>query len=91
MRSTFVAGLGTRERVATIGECDLAARFRDAGSRLQGAVTATHDQDALSAVLLRVDQPVDDFGQVLACHVELAWRAAPADRQQYFRCPVFRE
>ena len=46
------------------------------------AVSSAHDQHAPAAVLLGIDEPVDDFRLLLARHAELARRAAPADREQ---------
>ena len=59
--------------------------FGDAGRRLQRAVAAADHEDMLSAVLLGIDEAVDDLGLLLAGNIELARRAAPADGKQHRR------
>ncbi len=81
-----IAGLGTGEGIAAIGQCDLpAAVLGDARRGLERAIAAADDEHVLSSVLLRIDQPVDHFRQVLPRHVEPPRRAAPPDRQQHAR------
>src|SRR5215472_12001958 len=78
-----VLHLGAREALAAMRQRDGRSRLvRDGVGRLERAVAATDHEHMLPAVLLGIDQTIDDLAELLARHVELARRPAPADREQ---------
>src|SRR5215472_2944628 len=79
-----VLHLGARETLAAVRQGDGRSWLvRDGVGRLERAVAAADHEHMLPAVLLGIDQAVDDLVEVLARNVELARRSPPTDREQH--------
>jgi hypothetical protein len=57
--------------------------LRKPGGRLDCTIAATDNQDALIPIVIRFDQTVHHFGEVLSVYPELPRIAGPSDSQDY--------
>ena len=79
-----IAFFNAHEFLSPIRQSYSVARLlRKPGGRLDCTIAATDNQDALIPIVIRFDQTVHHFGEVLSVYPELPRIAGPSDSQDY--------